>query len=103
MATKTAPCPATEALGASGGSRAPRLVPGVVHRPRLFALLDRGAAGPVTLVCAPAGSGKTMLLASWLRTAAARGAVAWVRTRWDLAATPPDCCSTTRSSSTATR
>jgi LuxR family transcriptional regulator, maltose regulon positive regulatory protein len=57
---------------------APRLVPGVVERPRLFAALDRGTAGPVTLVAAPAGSGKTMLLRTWLRTPGAPGAVAWV-------------------------
>jgi ATP/maltotriose-dependent transcriptional regulator MalT len=38
---------------------------GLVERPRLFALLDRGALGPVTLLSASAGSGKTMLLESW--------------------------------------
>ena len=43
------------------------------ERPRLFALLDRGALGPVTLMSAPAGSGKTMLLSSWLRSARAAG------------------------------
>src|SRR5262245_3697719 len=41
---------------------------GVVQRPALFDLLDRGVQGPVTLVCAPAGSGKTMLIRSWLET-----------------------------------
>ena len=41
---------------------------GVVERPALFDLLDRGVQGPVTLVCAPAGSGKTMLVSSWLET-----------------------------------
>ena len=51
---------------------------GLVERPRLFALLDRGALGPVTLVSASAGSGKTMLLESWLRSAEPPGAVAWV-------------------------
>ncbi|HEX2102588.1 MAG TPA: LuxR C-terminal-related transcriptional regulator [Solirubrobacteraceae bacterium] len=56
----------------------PRLVAGLVARPRLFALLARGARGPVTLVSAPAGSGKTMLVSSWLRTAEVDGAVAWV-------------------------
>ena len=48
-------------------SAIPRLVSGLVTRPRLFALLDR--AGPVTLLCGPAGSGKTTLLSSWLRGA----------------------------------
>ncbi|MFI5924980.1 LuxR C-terminal-related transcriptional regulator [Micromonospora sp. NPDC051543] len=39
----------------------------VVARPRLLRLLDAGSAGPVTLVVAPAGWGKTTLLASWVR------------------------------------
>jgi LuxR family transcriptional regulator, maltose regulon positive regulatory protein len=56
----------------------PRLVAGLVSRPRLFELLERGAQGPVTLISAPAGSGKTMLLASWLRSAEPAGPVAWV-------------------------
>jgi LuxR family maltose regulon positive regulatory protein len=51
-------------------------VGGLVQRPRLFAVLD--AAARVTLVCAPAGSGKTMLLSSWLRQAEPDGAAAWV-------------------------
>lgn len=36
-------------------------------RPRLLRRLDEGSAGPVTLVTAPAGWGKTTLLASWVR------------------------------------
>ncbi len=36
-----------------------------VARPRLFDLLDAGAQRPLTLVSAPAGFGKTTLLASW--------------------------------------
>ena len=61
----------------------PRVVAGLVERPRLFEVLDRGAAGPVTLVCAPAGSGKTTLLSSWLRDAEPPGAVAWVSVERD--------------------
>ena len=49
-----------------------------VERPRLFALLDQGSLGPVTLLCAPAGSGKTMLLSSWLARRDPPGPVAWV-------------------------
>jgi LuxR family transcriptional regulator, maltose regulon positive regulatory protein len=41
----------------------------VVPRPRLAGLLLRGSDGPVTLVSAPAGFGKTTLLASWFATA----------------------------------
>ena len=69
MAIETAPSSAAAALAEAGVSPAPRVVPGVVERPRLFALLDRGAAGPVTLVCAPAGSGKTVFLGSWAESA----------------------------------
>ncbi|MGI5523131.1 LuxR C-terminal-related transcriptional regulator [Micromonospora sp. CA-259024] len=43
----------------------------VVARPRLLRRLDEGSAGPVTLVAAPAGWGKTTLLASWVRLAGA--------------------------------
>lgn len=41
----------------------------VVPRPRLAELLLRGSHGPVTLISAPAGFGKTTLLASWFATA----------------------------------
>lgn len=50
----------------------------VVPRTRLVRLLDSGAAGPVTLVTAPAGWGKTLLLSSWYRDRAGAGALAWV-------------------------
>lgn len=50
--------------------------PGLVSRPRLLERLDAHPSGDVTLVCAPAGSGKTMLLAEWARSH--RGVVAWV-------------------------
>jgi len=36
-------------------------------RPRLTRLIDAGARGPVTLVAAPAGWGKTVLLGAWVR------------------------------------
>ncbi|MEU4472852.1 LuxR C-terminal-related transcriptional regulator [Micromonospora sp. NPDC023888] len=39
----------------------------VLARPRLLRRLDEGTAGPVTLVAAPAGWGKTTLLATWAR------------------------------------
>src|SRR6187200_2273863 len=48
----------------------------VVSRPVLFERLSAAAPGTVTLVCAPAGSGKTVLLRSW--AADADEAVAWV-------------------------
>jgi len=38
----------------------------LVPRPRLIQRLDRAVASKLTLVCAPAGFGKTTLLAEWL-------------------------------------
>ncbi|MEU4480691.1 LuxR C-terminal-related transcriptional regulator [Micromonospora sp. NPDC023966] len=50
----------------------------VLVRPRLLERLDRGAAGPVTLVLAPAGWGKTTLLAGWARAVRAEPPPAWL-------------------------
>ena len=44
----------------------PRSRRGLVPRPRLSERLDRGAASKLMLVSAPAGFGKTTLLAEWL-------------------------------------
>ena len=41
--------------------------PGLVPRPRLADRLDEGLGRGLVLVCAPAGSGKTALLADWAR------------------------------------
>ena len=41
--------------------------PGLVPRPRLAQRLDEGLAQGLVLVCAPAGYGKTVLLADWAR------------------------------------
>src|SRR5215475_9708330 len=46
----------------------PRLQPGFVYRPRLGEALDEGLARRLILVCAPAGFGKTALLAHWARS-----------------------------------
>ena len=54
----------------------PRTRASLVARPRLFARLDDGEHTLLTLVCAPAGFGKTTLLADWLR--ASGRPVAWV-------------------------
>ncbi|MFK3981855.1 LuxR C-terminal-related transcriptional regulator [Micromonospora sp. NPDC050397] len=50
----------------------------VIVRPRLHELLETGAAGPVTLVSAPAGWGKTTLLSSWYRAMAEDRSRAWL-------------------------
>ena len=44
----------------------PRVRPGLVRAPRLSDRLDRGVSSTLTLVSAPAGFGKTTLLAEWL-------------------------------------
>ncbi|WP_435821048.1 LuxR C-terminal-related transcriptional regulator [Micromonospora musae] len=45
----------------------PALGESMLARPRLLRRLDAGSAGPVTLVSAPAGWGKSTLLAAWTR------------------------------------
>jgi len=57
----------------------PRRRRGLVSRPRLDERLTRGAESALTLVSAPAGFGKTTLLAEWLAAAPADGpSVAWL-------------------------
>ena len=51
----------------------------VLDRPRLVHRLTAAAAGPLTLVSAPAGSGKTVLASSWVRAGAAPGPVGWIK------------------------
>ncbi len=50
----------------------PRPRRGLVARPRLSERLSRGAESKLTLISAPAGFGKTTLLAEWLAAAAGR-------------------------------
>src|SRR6266487_219119 len=69
----------------------PRPQPGFVPRPRLVQALGEGLARGRVLVCAPAGFGKTALLADW-----ARGGGRWRGWAW-MAATA------TRPGSGATR
>jgi LuxR family maltose regulon positive regulatory protein len=54
----------------------PRLQPGFVPRSRLVEALDDGLTRRLILVCAPAGFGKTALLADWVRRAG--NPVAWL-------------------------
>ena len=57
----------------------PRRGRGLVARPRLSERLSRGADSALTLVSAPAGFGKTTLLAEWLSLVASEGrTVAWL-------------------------
>ena len=50
--------------------------PGLVPRPRLAERLDEGLGRGLVLVCAPAGYGKTVLLADWARRG--QRPVAWL-------------------------
>ena len=54
----------------------PRLPRQSIERPALVELLDRADDEAVALICAPAGYGKTLLLAEWVRGTEA--ATAWV-------------------------
>ena len=76
----TPPTPGFEQLAPPLATK--RIVPapakGTVVRPRLVELLDRGMERPFTLVSAPAGSGKTELLAQWIESGRPPGPVAWV-------------------------
>jgi LuxR family maltose regulon positive regulatory protein len=56
----------------------PRLRRRLVARPRLSDRLRRGAEARLTLVSAPAGFGKTTLLAEWLAAAHMERSVAWL-------------------------
>jgi LuxR family maltose regulon positive regulatory protein len=54
----------------------PRARPGFLVRPRLLERLSQATAGALTLVCAPAGFGKTSLLGDWARRS--QQPVAWL-------------------------
>jgi LuxR family maltose regulon positive regulatory protein len=54
----------------------PRPQPGFVPRPRLVEALGEGLARGLVVVCAPAGFGKTALLADW--AGSGRRPVAWL-------------------------
>jgi LuxR family transcriptional regulator, maltose regulon positive regulatory protein len=62
----------------------PRVPRGLVVRPRLFERLNRGVRGPLTLVSAGAGYGKTTLVSSWIESRVAESGetvadgVAWI-------------------------
>src|SRR6202035_1068568 len=56
----------TDMPAAAGSGRAPGgAEPGLIHRHDLMAALNRAAQKRVTIVSAPAGSGKTSLLRAW--------------------------------------
>ena len=56
----------------------PELPAALILRPRLLETLDAGSEGGLTLLCAPAGFGKTVLLRSWASAARPAAPVAWL-------------------------
>jgi LuxR family transcriptional regulator, maltose regulon positive regulatory protein len=81
MAEPTAPAPAGAAVSERDVLLAtklhvPRPLPGFVARSRLVRVLGEALARQLVLVCAPAGFGKTALLADWVRSSSLP--VAWV-------------------------
>jgi LuxR family maltose regulon positive regulatory protein len=56
----------------------PRARPGLVPRRRLSDLLDRGNSSTLTLVSAPAGFGKSTLLAQWLAASTTERSAGWL-------------------------
>ena len=61
----------------------PRLTHNLVVRSRLVEWLNNGIDHPLTLVCAPAGFGKTTLVGTWLeRMAAGQGGKACLPSAW---------------------
>jgi LuxR family transcriptional regulator, maltose regulon positive regulatory protein len=78
--TTTPPSASAAALGGDGllatKLHAARPRPGLLARPRLLEHISQGTARELTLICAPAGFGKTALLADWTR--GSRRPVAWL-------------------------
>jgi hypothetical protein len=56
----------------------PQVRSNLVPRPRLMTILEKGLRGPLTLISAPAGSGKTTLTGEWRETAMNQIPVAWL-------------------------
>lgn len=56
----------------------PGLMPFHVRRPRLLDLLSRARSRPLVVVSAPAGTGKTSLIAEWVRGAGENHITGWI-------------------------
>ncbi len=57
---------------------APQPPPGAVARTRILDMIDRGLQGPLTMISAPAGTGKTVAVAQWVASRRAPGPVVWI-------------------------
>ena len=76
IATATAACN-DDAMAVPEGKVGVR-APGVVARSALYERMSAGVAAGVTLVSAPPGSGKTVLIRSWIDQTRLRARTAWV-------------------------
>ena len=56
----------------------PRAPAGWVDRPRLVGALEEGLQGPLTLLAAGAGAGKSALLGAWAAQRTSEGPLAWL-------------------------
>ena len=56
----------------------PTLPSTTLRRPRLLERVTAGAQGRLTVVCAPAGCGKTTLMLSWVEAGLSPGPVVWI-------------------------
>ena len=72
----------TEMPAAAGSGRAPGgAEPGLIHRHDLMAALNRAAQKRVTIISAPAGTGKTSLLRAWADQPGPDGRIAFMTVR----------------------
>src|SRR5215218_671617 len=69
---------AAKGLAPTSGSEHTPGSASLLDRPRLLDLVERGVEGPLTLISAPAGSGKTVLLRAWMAAAAHPATIAHV-------------------------
>jgi LuxR family transcriptional regulator, maltose regulon positive regulatory protein len=72
------PAPFERSLLVGAGPEGRSAGRGVVQRAALFERLSAAAGGEVVLVCAPAGSGKSVLVRSWVEAVGLEHQVAWV-------------------------
>src|ERR1700678_4501712 len=66
---------------AGSGRAAGRAEPGLIHRHDLMAALNRAVQKRVTIISAPAGTGKTSLLRAWASQPGHDGHIAFVTVR----------------------
>lgn len=69
---------AVEELIAATRFKIPELPSAYVHRPQLLKVLARAGTLPLVLVSAPAGTGKTSLVAEWVTTSEQPGTTGWI-------------------------